>query len=94
MTFLVVLHFVLAILIILLVLLQRSAESSVLVSSTHFAPGEASNLLVKITRVCVVLFICNCLLISYMKYGFHKKTDEIANIPAQQTQNEVSVPID
>ncbi len=92
MTFFIVLHFVLALLIILLVLIQRSAESSVLVSSTHFAPSEASNLLVKVTRVCAILFVCNCLLMSYMKYGSHgsKKNVDVST----QTHNEVSVPVD
>lgn len=90
MAFLIVLHFILAISIIFFVILQRSAETSVLVSSTHFAPGGANKLLVKITRGLVILFLVNCLAISYIKY--HKSnTINIDNI-AKTTQNSVKIP--
>ena len=78
MNFLIFLHFTIATAIIVLVLIQRSAESSILVSSTHFAPGGANKLLVKITRVLVFAFLINCLLISYIKYGKHNNTNKIS----------------
>ena len=74
--------------IILLVIIQRSAESSVLVSSPHFAPGGANKLLVKITRVMVCLFIGNCLLISCIKYN-HGISNEINKV-----ENAVKIPFD
>ena len=66
---LIFLHFTLITAIICLVLIQRSAESSILVASTHFTPGGANKLIVKITKVLVAVFMINCLLISYIKYG-------------------------
>ena len=93
MGFCIFLHFTLITTIICLVLIQRSAESSILVSSTHFAPGGANKLLVKITRVLVVMFMLNCLFISYIKYGnnFNKKTD-LNNIKTEQTAKKPVVP--
>lgn len=57
--------------------MQRSAESSVLVASNYFTPGGANKLLVKVTRILVIAFIINCMLMSYMKYGktFNKVND-------------------
>lgn len=80
---LIFIHFTLITAIICLVLIQRSAESSVLISSAHFAPGGANKLLVKITRVLVAVFMINCLSISYIKYNktFNKnnKNTEVKN---------------
>ena len=86
--FLIFLNFVFITGIILLVIIQRSAESSVLVSSPHFAPGGANKLLVKITRVMVCLFIGNCLLISCIKYN-HGISNEINKV-----ENAVKIPLD
>lgn len=79
MGFCIFLHFTLITAIICLVLVQRSAESSILVSSTHFAPGGASKLLVKITRILVTIFVLNCLFISYLKYGNSSKFNNNSN---------------
>ena len=73
--------------------MQRSAESSVLVSSPHFAPGGASKLLIKVTRVLVFVFICNCLFMSYMKYGYNKNADNVKSSNPVSTKN-ASVPVD
>lgn len=86
--FLIFLNFVFITAIILLVIIQRSAESSVLVSSPHFAPGGANKLLIKITRVMVFLFIGNCLLISCIKYN-HGIINEISKV-----ENAVKIPLD
>ena len=85
MSFLIALHFVLAIAIIFFVIIQRSAETSVLVSSSHFAPGGANKLLVKITRTLVALFLLNCLAISYLKYHKINRNLNIDNIKTTQT---------
>ena len=84
------LHFVLAAAIIFFVLVQRSAESTILVSSQHFAPGGANKLLVKITRTLVIIFFLNCFLISYLKY--HKSKIEEANVDVPVAEK--SVPMD
>lgn len=86
--FLIFLNFVFMTGIILLVIIQRSAESSVLVSSPHFAPGGANKLLIKITRVMVCLFIGNCLLISCIKYN-HGISNEINKV-----ENAVKIPFE
>lgn len=90
MSFLIALHFILAISIIFFVILQRSSETSVLVSSTHFAPGGANKLLVRITRALVVLFLLNCLAISYIKY--HKSHSVNIDNLAKTTQTSAKVP--
>ena len=87
MGFFIFLHFAVATAIICLVLVQRSAESSVLVSSTHFAPGAGNKLLVKITRILVIVFVCNCLLISYLKYGKHGQNASLSSVKTEQTQS-------
>ena len=84
------LHFVLAAAIIVFVLVQRSAESTILVSSQHFAPGGANKLLVKITRTLVIIFFLNCFLISYLKY--HKNKVEEVKVDAPIAEK--SVPMD
>jgi len=90
MSFFIFLHFALIFLIIFLVLLQRSAESTVLVSSTHFSPGGANKLLVRITRIAVAIFLVNCLLISYLKYGNSRNSsDEVST----KSEKNVSVPV-
>ena len=71
--------------------MQKSAESTILVSSTHFAPGGANKLLVKITRILVAVFLCNCLLISYLKYG--KSRHQNNDVPVKSEKN-VSVPVE
>jgi len=90
--FCIFLHFTLITAIICLVLVQRSAESSILVSSTHFTPGGANKLLVKITKIFVTIFILNCLLISYIKYGgqnvskvenSNTKTEQTSSVPTE-----------
>ena len=88
---LIFLHFTLITAIICLVLIQRSAESSVLVASSHFVPGGANKFLTKITRILVAIFMINCLLISYIKYG---KTfnDKIDNNETTKTQRNSTVP--
>lgn len=86
--FLIFLNFVFIAGIILLVIIQRSAESSVLVSSPHFAPGGANKFLIKITRVMVCLFIGNCLLISCIKYN-HGISNEINKV-----ENAVKIPFE
>ena len=83
-------HFVLAAAIIFFVLVQRSAESTILVSSQHFAPGGANKLLVKITRTLVIVFFLNCFLISYLKYHKSKVEDAKVDVPVA----EKSVPMD
>ena len=83
-------HFVLAAAIIFFVLVQRSAESTILVSSQHFAPGGANKLLVKITRTLVIIFFLNCFLISYLKYHKSKVEDVKVDVPVA----EKSVPMD
>ena len=90
--FLIFLHFTLITLIICLVLVQRSAESSILVASTHFSPGGANKLLVKITRTLVVVFMINCLFISYLKYG--KGFKKNVNQPNVVAKTVASVPTD
>lgn len=62
-----------------MVILQKSAESSVLVSSNHFSVSTTNKLLVKITKILVCLFVANCLLISCLKYH-HSKINTIDNI--------------
>ena len=84
------LHFVLAAAIIFFVLVQRSAESTILVSSQHFAPGGANKLLVKITRTLVIIFFLNCFLISYLKYHKSKVEEAKVDVPIA----EKSVPMD
>ena len=84
------LHFVLAAAIIFFVLVQRSAESTILVSSQHFAPGGANKLLVKITRTLVIIFFLNCFLISYLKYHKSKVEEVKVDVPVA----EKSVPMD
>ena len=84
------LHFVLAAAIIFFVLVQRSAESTILVSSQHFAPGGANKLLVKITRTLVIIFFLNCFLISYLKYHKGKIEEAKVDIPVA----EKTVPMD
>jgi|GEM_PF-2671890 protein translocase SecG subunit len=84
------LHFVLAAAIIFFVLVQRSAESTILVSSQHFAPGGANKLLVKITRTLVIIFFLNCFLISYLKYHKSKVEEAKVDVPVA----EKSVPMD
>ena len=84
------LHFVLAAAIIFFVLVQRSAESTILVSSQHFAPGGANKLLVKITRTLVIIFFLNCFLISYLKYHKSKIEEAKVDVPVA----EKSVPMD
>ena len=84
------LHFVLAAAIIFFVLVQRSAESTILVSSQHFAPGGANKLLVKITRTLVIVFFLNCFLISYLKYHKSKVEEAKVDVPVA----EKSVPMD
>ena len=79
--FLFFLHFILIFLIISCVLLQRSSESSVLVSSNHFSVGTANKLLVKITQILVFIFVLNCLVISYIKY--HSVTNKQASVNEQ-----------
>ena len=91
MSFFIFLHFALIFVIIFLVLLQRSAESTILVSSTHFSPGGANKLLVRITRVAVGIFLVNCLLISYLKYGHNQSTS--ADVSTKSEKN-VSVPVE
>ena len=91
MSFFIFLHFALIFVIVFLVLLQRSAESTILVSSTHFSPGGANKLLVRITRIVVVIFLVNCLLISYLKYGYNKSTKE--EVPTK-SEKSVSVPVE
>lgn len=83
-------HFVLAAAIIFFVLVQRSAESTILVSSQHFAPGGANKLLVKITRTLVIIFFLNCFLISYLKYHKSKVEEAKVDVPVA----EKSVPMD
>ena len=83
-------HFVLAAAIIFFVLVQRSAESTILVSSQHFAPGGANKLLVEITRTLVIVFFLNCFLISYLKYHKSKVEDVKVDVPVA----EKSVPMD
>ena len=83
-------HFVLAAAIIFFVLVQRSAESTILVSSQHFAPGGANKLLVKITRTLVIIFFLNCFLISYLKYHKSRVEEAKVDIPVA----EKSVPMD
>ena len=85
--FLFFLHFILIFLIISCVLLQRSSESSVLVSSNHFSVGTANKLLVKITQILVSIFILNCLVISYVKYHSIEK----AQSPVHEQTN-VAIP--
>jgi len=94
MGFCIFLHFTLITAIICLVLVQRSAESSILVSSSHFTPGGANKLLVKITKILVAIFMLNCLFISYMKYGsnFNNKTLDYKNTNTEQTSKKPSVP--
>jgi len=84
------LHFVLVAAIIFFVLVQRSAESTILVSSQHFAPGGANKLLVKITRTLVIIFFLNCFLISYLKYHKSKVEEAKVDVPVA----EKSVPMD
>lgn len=84
------LHFVLAAAIIFFVLVQRSAESTILVSSQHFAPGGANKLLVKITRTLVIIFFLNCFLISYLKYHKSKIEEAKVDVPVA----EKTVPMD
>ena len=84
------LHFVLAAAIIFFVLVQRSAESTILVSSQHFAPGGANKLLVKITRALVIIFFLNCFLISYLKYHKSKIEEAKVDVPVA----EKTVPMD
>ena len=91
MSFFIFLHFALIFVIVFLVLLQRSAESTILVSSTHFSPGGANKLLVRITRIVVAIFLVNCLLISYLKYGYNKSTKE--EVPTK-SEKSVSVPVE
>ena len=91
MNFFIFLHFVIATIIICLVLIQRSAESSILVSSVHFTPGGANKLLVKITKCFVIMFIFNCLLISYLKNS--KNIISSSDIPVK-TDNSKSIPVD
>ena len=86
--FLIFLNFVFITGIILLVIVQRSAESSVLVSSPHFAPGGANKLFVKITLVMVCLFIGNCLLISCIKYN-HGIANKISKV-----ENDIRIPFE
>ena len=86
---LIFIHFTLITLIIVLVLIQRSAESSILVASTHFAPGGANKFLSKITRILVTVFMVNCLLISYLKYG----QNNVKNSNTEtKTQKSTSIP--
>ena len=92
MGFLVFLHFTLITTIVCLVLIQRSAESSILAASTHFSPGGANKLLVKITRTLVAVFMINCLLISYLKYG--KRFDKSIVKDSVKTEKNVTVPTD
>ena len=93
--FLFFLHFILIFLIISCVLLQRSSESSVLVSSNHFSVGTANKLLVKITRSLVAVFMVNCLFISHTKYGqtFNKDVKN-ANTPPLKQEKSTSVPVE
>ncbi len=86
---LIFLHFTLVTAIICIVLVQRSAESSILVDSNHFSPGGVNKFLVKITRVLVAIFIINCLLISYLKYG---KTFSKIDSNEVRTQRNNTVP--
>ena len=87
---LIFLHFTLITAIICLVLIQRSAESSILVASTHFNPGGANKLLVKITRVLVTVFMLNCLFISYLKHEY--VTKETNKTTVQKMEKNVAVP--
>ena len=89
MGFCIFLHFTLITAIICLVLVQRSAESSILVSSSHFSPGGANKLLVKITRILVAVFIINCLFISYLKYGNGIKNNKSNNVKTEQSKTSV-----
>ena len=62
-----------------------------LVSSTHFSPGGVNKLLVRITRIAVAIFLVNCLLISYLKYGNSKNSsDEVST----KSEKNVSVPVE
>ena len=90
MAFLLILHFILIAAIIVFVLIQRSAESTILVSSQHFAPGGANKLLVKITSTLVIIFFLNCFLISYLKYHKSKVEEVKVDVPVA----EKSVPMD
>ena len=94
MTFvLIFLHFVLATLIVCLVMVQRSAESSVLVSTPQFAPGVANKLLNKITQILVFAFVVNCIAISYIKY--HGKSSNIMPVDVKTTQTTTKdIPVD
>lgn len=87
--FLFVLHFICIFLIIVLVILQKSAESSVLVSSSHFSVSTTNKLLVKITKILVCFFVCNCLLISYLKYHHTKSNTINNNFISQSEQAEI-----
>ena len=87
MGFFIFLHFALITAIICLVLVQRSAESTILTSSTHFAPGGANKMLVKITRICVAVFVINCLLISYLKYGKTLSNLEKTKVKTEKTSS-------
>ena len=94
MTFvLIFLHFVLATLIVCLVIVQRSAESSVLVSTPQFAPGVANKLLNKITQILVFSFVVNCIAISYIKYH-GKSSDTVSGVNTTQTTTTKGIPVD
>ena len=94
MTFvLIFLHFVLATLIVCLVIVQRSAESSVLVSTPQFAPGVANKLLNKITQILVFAFVVNCIAISYIKYH-GKSSNIVSEVGTTQTATTKGIPVD
>lgn len=89
--FLFFLHFIFIVSIICLVILQKSAESSVLVSSSHFSVSTTNKLLVKITKILVCLFVANCLLISCLKYHHSSKINSVNNNSVSNTEK-VEIP--
>jgi preprotein translocase subunit SecG len=64
---LIILHVFFVVSIIFLVILQRSSESNVLVSSYKFRPGEVGNVVAKVLYFLIFAFCVNSVLMLHTK---------------------------
>lgn len=97
--FLLFTHFFIIVAIILLVMLQRSGNSGTLSAGTYFAPGQANKALIKGTKILIICFIANSILMlkintANMHANSKSMSDKINNISSEVDTKSDEIPVE
>jgi preprotein translocase subunit SecG len=88
---LIVLHVFFVVSIVFLVILQRSSESNVLVSSYKFRPGEVGNVVAKVLYFLIFAFCVNSVVMLHAKKSSSKLDSSSGLIKELEKNNQVPV---